>query len=57
MATLFGIQFRGEDQFRHANHAIHGSTNLVAHVGEELAFGAAGGFRRFLGFGEFRVHF
>ena len=27
-----------------AKHSVHGGANFVAHIGEELAFGAAGAF-------------
>src|ERR1035438_6282234 len=39
-----------EQQPVHAEYAVHGRPDLVAHVGQELTFGAAGGFRGFLGF-------
>ena len=39
---LFRRQFAIQHQLDHAQHAIHGRTDLMAHVGQELAFGAAG---------------
>ena len=35
-------QLRIQHQFGHSDHAIHGSADLVTHIGEKLAFGAAG---------------
>ncbi len=34
---------------RHADHAVHGRADFVADVGEKIALGAIGGFRRELG--------
>src|SRR4051794_20071970 len=36
-ALIFG-EAGGQQEFRHAENAIHWSANLVAHVGEKLAF-------------------
>ena len=36
--ALFFIQFRGEQEFGHTQHAIHRRADLMAHVGEELGF-------------------
>ena len=36
-----GGEVGGEEQLRHADHAVQGSADLVAHVGQELALGAA----------------
>ena len=36
-------------QLRHADDAVHGRADFVAHVGQELALGAAGGLGGFLG--------
>ncbi len=44
-----GVQIDGHEQIRESQDGRHGRANLVAHVGEEFAFGATGG----LG-GEFR---
>ncbi len=38
-----------EGQLGHADDAVHGGSDLVAHVGQELALGPAGRFGRFLG--------
>ena len=40
--ALFRAQFRVEQQFGHADHAVHRRADLVAHVGEKLALVAAG---------------
>ena len=48
--ALFGGELCLEGQFRHADDSVHGRADFVAHVGQEFAFGAAGGFR-----GLFRV--
>src|SRR5207247_10734797 len=34
-------------QLRHFDDAVHGSPELVSHVGQELASGTVGGLRRF----------
>jgi hypothetical protein len=36
-------------KFSHPNHPVHGSANLVAHIGQEFALGAAGSFGGHLG--------
>ncbi len=41
--TLARRQVGIEGQLGHADDAVHGRANLVAHVGEELALGPAGG--------------
>ena len=38
-----------EQQLGHADDAVHGSANLVAHVGEKFALGAIGPFGRIFG--------
>ena len=43
------IEFRIEHQLRHADDAVHGRADFVAHVGQELALGPVGGFGVFLG--------
>ena len=48
-------QFRVEHQFRHADDAVHGRADFVAHVGQEFALGPVGGFGRFLGPLQFRL--
>ena len=40
--ALFGRERRVERELGHADDAVERRTNLVAHVGEELALGAAG---------------
>ncbi len=39
---LAGIELGVEHQLRHADNTVHRGANLVAHVGEEFAFGPAG---------------
>ena len=41
-----------QQQLVHANDAVHGSANFVAHVGEEAALGAIGGIGGFAGVDE-----
>ena len=38
---LLGRQVRAQEQARHADDAVHRRTDLVAHVGQELALGVA----------------
>ena len=40
---------RGQRQFGHADDAVHGRADFVAHRGQELALGAVGRFGRVLG--------
>ncbi len=40
----------------HADDPVHGRADFVAHGGEEIAFGARGRFRFFLGVQEFLFH-
>jgi hypothetical protein len=42
--ALLGIEVGIEDEFGHADDAVHGSANLVAHGGEKIALRAIGGF-------------
>ena len=42
--ALLGGEVGVERQVGHADDAVHRRANLVAHVGEELALGAVGGF-------------
>ena len=42
-----------ERQFGHADDAVHGGADFMAHVGQEFALGAVGGFGGFLGRGQF----
>ena len=41
------IQVGVQQQFGHAHDSVHGRADFVAHVGQELALGAIGGFGRF----------
>ena len=50
---LFVCNHSVQHEFRHAEQAVHGSADLMAHVGQEFALGAAGGFGGFLGLFEF----
>ena len=52
---LLGRQRALQDQFRHADDRVQRRADLVAHVGQERALGAAGGFRRLLGLFQFGV--
>ena len=47
--ALFGGEFRIEHQFCHADDPVHGSADLVTHVGQELTLGPGGGFSRAFG--------
>ncbi len=47
--ALLGRQFGVEQQFRHADDAVHRRADFVAHIGEELAFGAVGRLGRVAG--------
>ena len=46
--ALFGRELRFQQQFRHAQNAVHGRADFVAHVGQELALGRVGLFGRLL---------
>ncbi len=48
-AVLLGRQGRAQEQLGHADHAVEGRADLVAHVGQELALGGAGGLGRLAG--------
>jgi hypothetical protein len=52
---LFAAHFRGLEQGGHPDDAVHGSADLVAHVGEEFAFQAGGGGKLVGGIGEFQI--
>ena len=43
--ALLSVERRGKEEIRHADHAVHGRADLVAHVGEEGALGAIRGLR------------
>ncbi len=67
--ALFRVQFRIEQQTRHADNAVHRGPDLVAHIGQKLALclvgrtglhgqlvGASDGFfKQFIGSGQFLV--
>jgi hypothetical protein len=42
--TLPMVEFGAEEQSRQTDDAVHRSADLMAHVGEELAFGTIRGF-------------
>src|SRR5690606_40707531 len=42
VAALRIADGRAQEQLGHAEHAVHGRSDLVAHVREELGFGLAG---------------
>ncbi len=54
IAALLGKKIRIERQFGHSEDGIHGSSDLVAHVGEELPFGPVGRLRGFAGLPQLR---
>ena len=47
--ALRGVDVAAEGEVDHAEDAVHGRADLVAHVGQELALGPAGGLGRLLG--------
>ncbi len=54
--ALFGVQVGLEGQLRHAEDAVHGRADFVAHVGQEVALGAVGLFGRKFGFDQLDLH-
>ena len=50
---LFGIQIRHKEQLEHAKDPVHGSMNLMAHVGEKATLGVIGGVCAFTGLNQF----
>jgi len=50
---LLGGELGAEQEIGHAQHAVHGRADLVAHIGKELTLGAAGFLGGILGGGEF----
>ncbi|KAF5043138.1 hypothetical protein DSECCO2_505360 [anaerobic digester metagenome] len=42
-SALLGAQFRVQDHVRHSDDGVHGRADLVAEIGQELRFHAAGG--------------
>ena len=53
-ARCVGRQRRVEGELDHAQHAVHRRADLVAHVGQEIALGAAAFFGPILGLGQLR---
>ncbi len=51
--ALFAAGSGLKGEFGHADDAVHGRADFVAHVGEEGAFGAVGGLGGFLGAEQF----
>ena len=47
---MLGVEVSVQRQFGHAQDSVHWRTNLVAHVGQELALGTAGRLGPLLGF-------
>ena len=47
--TLLLVELGLQQQLIHADNAIHGRTDFVAHIGEKLALGSVGCFCSFLG--------
>ncbi len=52
---LFGVQPGGQQQIRHADHAVHRGADFVAHVRQKLALRAIGRLRRVARAFEFRL--
>ncbi len=52
IGALLGLQFGFEQKPRHAQHAVHGRADFVAHRGKEARFRAAAGFGAVARFGE-----
>ena len=52
--ALFGVQMRIQQNLRQADNPVHRSADLMAHVSQEFALGAVGGFGGFLGFQQLR---
>ena len=52
VAALFVVQRTVEHQIGHADDAVHRGADFVAHVGQKLAFGSAGGFGSVFGFAQ-----
>ncbi len=51
LAGDLGVQ----EQLGHAQNAVHGGADFMAHIGQEFAFGAAGGFGGLFGLEQFRL--
>ena len=56
ISALLGNELCFQQKARHAQHAVHGRADLVAHGGEEAGFGAAGRFRAIARFGQCVFH-
>src|SRR5687767_5374509 len=52
---LVGTKLRVEGKLRHPDNAVHGSADLMAHVGQKLALGLAGAFGHQLGAAELAI--
>src|ERR1022692_1265926 len=50
VVELFGVESGVQKQVGHPDDAVHGSANLMTHVGEEFALGFLRGFGRFFRF-------
>ena len=50
---MFGLQLRFVQQVNHANHAVHGRSDFVAHVGQETFFDFQRAFGLVFGLHEF----
>src|ERR1039458_4549070 len=50
VVELFGVESGVQKQVGHPDDAVHGSANLMTHVGEEFALGLVRGFGRFFRF-------
>ncbi|HTC87532.1 MAG TPA: hypothetical protein VK686_04490 [Bryobacteraceae bacterium] len=46
---LFAVQIGVQQDFGKPDNAVHRCADLVAHIGQKLALGVAGGFGRLLG--------
>ena len=53
---LPAIQFRSHQHLVHADNRVHGGADFMTHIGEEFAFGLAGGIRGFFGALQFFFH-
>ena len=44
------VELTVQDQSDHSQDAVHGGSDFVAHIGQEVALGAVGGIGRIFGF-------
>ena len=51
--ALFAVELGVQQQIGHADDAVHRGADFVAHVGQEFALGAVGGFGRLFGYLQF----